>query len=76
MPYTINRTDGTTLVTLADGVVDTTTDLQLVGRNVAGYGEIQNENFVRLLENFGSTTAPSKAQVGQLWFDKTVNSLR
>ena len=76
MPYTINRTDGTTLVTLADGVVDTTTDLQLVGRNVAGYGEIQNENFVKLLENFASITKPPKAQVGQVWFDKTVNTLR
>ena len=76
MPYTLNRTDGTTLVTLADGVVDNTTDLQLVGRNVAGYGEIQNENFIKLLENFASTTAPAKAQVGQIWFDKTVNALR
>ena len=66
MPYTLNRTDGSTLVTLADGVVDNTTDLQLVGRNVAGYGEIQNENFVKLLENFASvTTPPSKPQVGQ-----------
>lgn len=77
MPYTINRTDGTTLVTLADGVVDTTTDLNLVGRNVAGYGETQNENFVKLLENFASTTTPpSKPLVGQLWFDKDVDVLR
>lgn len=77
MPYTINRTDGTTLVTLADGVVDTTTDLQLVGRNVAGYGEVQNENFVRLLENFASvTTPPAKPLVGQIWFDKNVDVLR
>ena len=77
MPYTLNRTDGSTLVTLADGVVDNTTDLQLVGRNVAGYGEIQNENFVKLLENFASvTTPPSKPQVGQIWFDKEVNAMR
>ena len=77
MPYTINRSDGTTLVTLADGVVDTTTDLNLVGRNVAGYGETQNENFVKLLENFASTdTPPSKPLVGQIWFDKNVDVLR
>ena len=50
MPYQIDKTDGTRLVTLADGVVDISTDLQLVGRNVAGYGEIQNENFVKPYE--------------------------
>ena len=41
MPYQIDKTDGTVLITLADGVVDNSTDLQLVGRNVAGYGEQQ-----------------------------------
>ena len=77
MPYQIDRTDGTVLVTLADGVVDNSTDLQLVGRNVAGYGEQQNENFVKLLENFArADTPPSKPLVGQLWFDKNADKLR
>jgi len=77
MPYQIDKTDGTVLVTLADGVVDNSTDLQLVGRNVAGYGEQQNENFVKLLENFArADTPPSKPQVGQLWFDKNADKLR
>jgi len=77
MPYQIDRFDGTVLVNLADGVVDTTTDLRLVGRNVAGYGEVQNENFVKLLENFArADTPPPKALVGQLWFDKNADKLR
>lgn len=77
MPYQIDRTDGTVLITLADGVVDNSTDLQLVGRNVAGYGEQQNENFVKLLENFArADTPPSKPLVGQLWFDKNADKLR
>lgn len=77
MPYQIDRTDGTVVVTLADGVVDTSTDLKLVGRNVAGYGEQQNENFIRLLENFArADTPPSKPQIGQLWFDKNADKLR
>ena len=67
MPYQIDKTDGTVLVTLADGVVDTSTDLNLVGRNVAGYGEQQNENFVKLLENFArADTPPSKALIGSI----------
>jgi len=77
MPYQIDKTDGTVLVTLADGVVDTSTDLKLVGRNVAGYGEQQNENFIKLLENFArADTAPSKPLVGQIWFDKNADKMR
>jgi len=77
MPYQIDKTDGTVLITLADGVVDNSTDLQLVGRNVAGYGEQQNENFVKLLENFArADTPPSKPLVGQIWFDKNADKLR
>ena len=52
MAYTINNTAGTTLKTLADGTIDTaTTDLTLIGKGYAGFGERLNENFVKLLEN-------------------------
>ena len=53
MAYTINNTAGTTLVTLADGKIDTTTtDLALFGKGYAGFGEKLNENFIKILENF------------------------
>jgi len=72
MAYKINNTFGTLLVTLADGTIDTaTTDLTLIGKGYAGFGEKLNENLVKLLENFNNTTAPSNKQQGQLWFDKT-----
>ena len=71
MAYKINNTFGTLLVTLADGTIDTaTTDLTLIGKGYAGFGEKLNENLVKLLENFNNTTAPTKKQQGQLWFDK------
>ena len=54
MAYTINKTDGTVLATIADGTLDTSTSLQLIGKNYAGYGEILNENTVKLLENFAN----------------------
>jgi len=76
MAYIISKTDGTTLVSIADGSVDTTTDLQLVGRNYFGYGLIQNENFIKLLENFANNTQPSSPLAGQLWFDKTSGNSR
>ena len=72
MAYKINNTFGTLLVTLADGTIDvTTTDLTLIGKGYAGFGETLNENLVKLLENFNNTTAPTNKQQGQLWFDKT-----
>ena len=72
MAYKINNTFGTLLVTLADGTIDVaTTDLALIGKGYAGFGEKLNENLVKLLENFSNTSAPSNKIQGQLWFDQT-----
>jgi hypothetical protein len=76
MAYKINNTFGTLLVTLADGTIDVaTTDLTLIGKGYAGFGEKLNENLVKLLENFNNTTAPSKKIQGQMWYDKTNNQI-
>tara|TARA_R100000027_G_scaffold62553_1_gene54713 strand:+ start:1516 stop:3144 length:1629 start_codon:yes stop_codon:yes gene_type:complete len=76
MAYKINNTFGTLLVTLADGTIDTaTTDITLIGKGYAGFGEKLNENLVKLLENFNNTAAPSNKIQGQLWYDKTNNQL-
>lgn len=74
MAYTINKTSGAVLTTVADGTLDNTTDITLIGKNYPGYGEILNENFVKLLENFASTAQPISPLAGQLWWDST-NSL-
>jgi hypothetical protein len=71
MSYKVDKFNGTFLVNVADGSIDTTTDLRLIGKNYAGYGEVQNENFLHLMENFANTSAPPKAIVGQLWYDST-----
>ena len=76
MPYTINKTNGTLLATISDGTVDNTSDLTLVGKNYAGYGEILNENFVKLIENFANSTAPTKPIAGQLWWDVTNSTIK
>ncbi len=76
MAYKINNTFGTLLVTLADGTIDTTTtDLTLIGKGYAGFGEKLNENLIKLLENFNNTSAPNNKVQGQLWYDKTNNQL-
>ena len=69
MSYILNKTNGTIVTTVQDASIDSTADLTFVGRNYAGYGEIQNENFVKLLENFANTTAPTKPIEGEIWYD-------
>jgi len=71
MAYTINHSDGNLLVSLSPGTTNSNlTSLTLVGKNFPGYGQFMNENFVYLLENFASSTAPDNPQEGQLWWDK------
>jgi hypothetical protein len=70
MSYQLNKTNGTVLTNLIDGQIDTeSTNLTLVGKNYKGYGEFFNENFIKLLENFANTAAPSNPLTGQLWWD-------
>lgn len=76
MAYTIDKYNRTVLTVVEDGTLDQTTDIKLVGKNYAGYGEIQNENFVFLLENFAGATAPPKAITGQIWFDSGNSKLK
>jgi hypothetical protein len=76
MPYNITLTNGTALLTVPDGSEDSvTTSLNLVGRNFPGYGLFINENFIKLLENFSNSTAPSNPLVGQIWWDSTSRHL-
>ncbi len=76
MPYTINKYNGQVVATVADGTIDSSTDLKLIGKNYAGYGEVQNENFLFLLENFANTTQPPKPLPGQLWYDSGNSKLK
>jgi hypothetical protein len=76
MPYSIDRYNGTTISVVEDGTIDSTLDLKLIGKNYAGYGEAQNENFVWLLENFSSPNSPPRPLSGQLWYDSGTKKLK
>jgi uncharacterized protein YegJ (DUF2314 family) len=76
MAYRIDRYNNTVLTVVEDGTVDQTTDLKFIGKNYAGYGEIQNENFLYLLENFSGANPPPRAVSGQLWFDSAALKLK
>ena len=77
MAYTINKTNGSVLIQLADSKIDQlSTDLTLIGKNVSNYGEVFNENFVHLLENFANSSAPNFPILGQIWYDTTDSRLK
>lgn len=70
MAYIIYNSDGTVLANIATGDTDIySTSLTLVGKNVDGYGQYINNNFVKLLTSFASVSQPSSPQAGQLWFN-------
>lgn len=81
MPYIINRYSTATSADpgwpkiVNDGTIDTTTELNLLGRGKTNYGPAIAENFVRLMENFASNTSPQKAITGQLWYKVDEKSL-
>lgn len=74
MPYIVTKTSGAALTTIPDNTVNSsTTSITLVGKNYTGYGVFLNENYIKLLENFNNTTAPSAPLQGQLWYDSSSN---
>lgn len=76
MAYVINKYNESVLTVVEDYTMDETTiDLKLVGRHYVDYGEIQNENFLFLLENFANPNPPPLSISGQLWFNSYTNKI-
>jgi hypothetical protein len=77
MSYTITRVDGSVLTEVVDGTINqTATDLTLIGKNSSAYGQYWNENLIKLLQNFASTSQPSHPIQGQLWYDTSQGRLK
>ena len=76
MSYSVDRFRGSATYIVEDGTIESSLDIKLVGKNYAGYGEIQNENFLHLLENFSGADAPARPLSGQLWFDSSSSKLK
>lgn len=78
MTYNITLTNGNLLAVIPDGTINTTAcSLTLIGRNYAGgYGQFQDDNYVRLLESGSNSTAPAAPLTGQLWYNSTSKTLQ
>jgi hypothetical protein len=76
MAYTIVKSNGQVLTTIADGTINTnSSSLSLPGRNYAGYGQYVDTNFVWLTENFANSSPPSNPLAGQLWYNTNSNTM-
>lgn len=76
MSYVIYKSNGEQLTVVNDGAINQTTDLTLVGRNYPSYGQILDQNFIKLLENFAGPKNPTKSLQGQLWYDTANKKLK
>ena len=77
MTYNVRFTDNDkSPITVYDNTANNDTSLVFPGRNVTNYGSIIAENFLHLLENFSSATAPESPIEGQLWYDSEEETLR
>jgi hypothetical protein len=75
MSYTLTVTNGSSIV-VQNGTIDTSTSLQLVGKNYPSYGLAMNQNLVKLLQSSAGTGQPAGALTGQLWWDTTHTILK
>jgi len=79
MPYTISFSDpskSSSPITVNDLTENiTSTSLSLVGRNYSNYGVSFAKNFLHLLENFASPSAPNNSIEGQLWYNNATKRL-
>jgi hypothetical protein len=61
---------GKAAITLPNKTLNTTsTSLTLTGKGINNYGEIQQENFLHLMEHFSSGVPPQNPTIGQIWFN-------
>ena len=76
MTYRITKSNGDLLADIPDGFIDeSATSLGLIGKNATNFGDAINTNFVKLLENFASTSAPELPLRGQIWYDTATGRL-
>jgi len=81
MPYTLNFSDPGNLntITVPDyppGLNSIDSSLSFVGKSYPNYGQVIDQNFLKILENFAGPLTPSAPVKGQLWYDSYTRTLK
>ena len=76
IPYQKTATTQGNII-VQDGTINTSdTSLALIGANSVNFGLYINQDFVKLLQNFASNTAPTMPKIGQMWYDTINGSIK
>lgn len=60
---------GKTSLVIAPWANNSTTSLKFSGKATLNYGSYQQQNILRVLENFAASVAPTNPTIGQHWYD-------
>ena len=72
--YNIYNTSGSKLYEVKENTLESNLcPIWFVGHGLPDYGEAQNTNFLRLLENYCFSEEPEKPVRGQLWFKQILD---
>ncbi len=66
---------GKNTINITNNSTNLSTSIVLTGQGWSGYGQMQQENYLRLMENFASETAPANPTAGQLWYQTNTSTL-
>jgi len=69
-------TAGSTTIVVPPGVSITDWPVELLGRNISGWGETFDQNYVNLARTFASSTPPSNPFVGMQYYDTDDQQIR
>lgn len=74
--YYIYRSGVGTAVIVPPGVTIEADGQEFPGRTFSGWGEIFNQNLMRLMQHLSGATAPTDPVLGMVWYDLTTGILK
>jgi len=76
MSYKINKTNGSVLVNLSNNKINQDySQISLIGFDYNNHGNLINQNFVKLLDNFCDIKSPNNPIEGQIWYDQNSKTI-
>lgn len=63
------------LTVAADTIDNTSTSLYFIGQNLVGYGQIEQQDTLWILENFANSVSPTAPVLGQEYYNTTDNMM-
>ena len=69
LTFSDNTLAGKTSLVIAPWSTNTTTSVKFNGSASLNYGQYQQQNVLRMLENFAASVAPTNPTIGQHWYD-------